>query len=426
MISTSLILVSIWWAVESPTVSPDSLNAAFGTDLFADDNLWDDDAEAVAARLRWPSESRTDSQSSFRLYPSPTTKIFGARPYSLVLYALDNRPDQISMVFANKGDFDPIKRLDLEPDQLKEASPSERRDIERERRKLQKAIADAIESDAAAIRSRLTEHLGPPVRESTGSSSTTRERVERWDWGGHAFILSAQDGEYTALRIQPTEEADAKGRLERTNRVDLLRNTTQNVVRRGNGDVVIRNIPMVNQGPKGFCVPATWERYLRYVGIPADMYVLAMAGNTGIGGGTRTQAMAAAAESFIRRAGRRTERISASLETRDLARTIDEGLPIMWAMFLLEDFSASLTERSLARRQVQDWAAYTRDLTTWRKAARDLKPDPESGHVCMIIGYNETTRELAISDSWGPAFEERWLTVEEAQALTQGDLRIIR
>ncbi|GAB4250149.1 MAG: hypothetical protein OHK005_17090 [Candidatus Methylacidiphilales bacterium] len=309
---------------------------------------------------------------------------------------------------------------------LEKASPAERREIERQRKGLLKAISDSIDSDAEAIRSRLIEHLGPPMRESTGTSAATRERVERWNWGGHAFILSVQDGEYTALRIQPTEEADAKGRLERTNRVDLLRNTAKNVVRRENGDVVIRNIPMVNQGPKGFCVPATWERYLSYVGIPADMYVLAMAGNTGVGGGTRTQAMAAAAESFIRKAGRRTERISASLETRDLARTIDQGLPIMWAMFLLEDFSASLTERSLARRQVEDWAAYRRALTTWRKAARDLKPDPERGHVCMIIGYNETTRELAISDSWGPAFEERWLTVEEAQALTQGDLRIIR
>ncbi|GDY18595.1 hypothetical protein LBMAG55_19180 [Verrucomicrobiota bacterium] len=50
---------------------------------------------------------------------------------------------------------------------------------------------------------------------------------------------------------------------------------------------------MVNQGPKGYCVPATWERVLRYMGIPADMYVLAMVGQSGAGGGTSLSTLAA-------------------------------------------------------------------------------------------------------------------------------------
>ena len=33
--------------------------------------------------------------------------------------------------------------------------------------------------------------------------------------------------------------------------------------------------------------------------------------------------------------------------------------------------------------------------------------------------------ELATSDSWGPEFIERWITVEEARALSQGDLGAI-
>ena len=37
------------------------------------------------------------------------------------------------------------------------------------------------------------------------------------------------------------------------------------IVARSN--VVVTDIPMVDQGPKGYCVPATWERYLRYLGI---------------------------------------------------------------------------------------------------------------------------------------------------------------
>jgi len=42
-----------------------------------------------------------------------------------------------------------------------------------------------------------------------------------------------------------------------------------------------------------------------------------------------------------------------------------------------------------------------------------------NAHLCMIIGYNSRTKEIATSDSWGKEFAERWLTLEEAAALSQ-------
>ncbi|MFQ3671282.1 MAG: hypothetical protein SNJ84_07470 [Verrucomicrobiia bacterium] len=409
---------------EAPTV--EAVNASFGGELFSGVSLWEEDADRVARRLGWPGESRTATQASYRLYPSEGHRHWGARPYSLALYALGDRPERLSMVFANKGDLDQVQAVRRRAAELEDARPAERREVERQRKGLGKELAGAIAADGEEIRSALTALFGNPKRESIGSSSVTRERVERWDWGEHAFILSVQDGEYTALRIQPTEAADARGRLERTHRVDLLRQTADNVVRRPNGDVIISNIPMVNQGPKGYCVPATWERYLRYVGLPADMYLLAMAGNTQPGGGSSVAAMTAAAEAFMRRAGRRSERLGASLEIRDLARTLDQGLPIMWMMMTLEDHSLSLTERAELRRGVEDWEEYRQQLERYRLEARNLQRDLDRSHVCMIIGYNAGTGELATSDSWGPAYEERWMTVEEARAISLGDLRIVR
>jgi hypothetical protein len=38
----------------------------------------------------------------------------------------------------------------------------------------------------------------------------------------------------------------------------------------------------------------------------------------------------------------------------------------------------------------------------------------------LVIGYNSQTRELAISDSWGSSFAERWITEEEAEPVNQG------
>ncbi len=40
------------------------------------------------------------------------------------------------------------------------------------------------------------------------------------------------------------------------------------------------------------------------------------------------------------------------------------------------------------------------------------------GHICLIIGYNNSTGEIAISDSWGPRFAERWVPAPAAQKVT--------
>lgn len=421
------LLLQINPAGEKSITSWEQVNDALAIPLFQDDLLWDDPGAEIGPRLGWPRESKTNTQSSFRLYPGPDLRILGARPYSLTLYLLDEKPDRISMVFANKGDFDKIQVLEMRAARMSDATPSERREIERQLKNLDKDLANAIDADAESIRKKLSELFGSPTRGVIGQGSGMRERVERWDWNGHAFILSTQDGEYAALRILPKEVAESSGRPERTNRIDLMNRIGENVEKREQGDVVIRQIPMVNQGPKGYCVPATWERYLRYVGVPADMYLLAMAGQTKMGGGTQVGQVAASAENYLRQAGRRSERIGNSLEPRDLARVIDRGLPIMWTMYLVEPLNDQITKRSAARQTVTDWSDWTTTtLIPARTAAREIKVNRDDGHVCMIIGYNATTGEIAISDSWGPAFEERWITLEEAKAISQGDLRVIR
>jgi hypothetical protein len=44
------------------------------------------------------------------------------------------------------------------------------------------------------------------------------------------------------------------------------------------------------------------------------------------------------------------------------------------------------------------------------------------GHICLIIGYNQQTGEIAISDSWGPRFAERWVRAREAQKVSSGSM----
>jgi hypothetical protein len=391
----------------------EQINSACGSPLFADDNLWDDDADAVAQRLTIPEESRTSDQSSFRLYPLSDARFLGARPYSQSLLAENGKPLAISMVFANKGDSVAYLAGELDNSEV-----SVRRADLRENRK-------AIEADAETLEAELTGVFGSPSTARLGEGRETREKVLRWDWKGHAFLLAAPRGEYVALRIMSSALADG-GERARVADAIMRERLSGRVERRPNGDVILRDMPMVNQGPKGYCVPATWERVMRYMGIPADMYVLAMAGGTRPGGGTSAHDIAWAVRDAVTAAGRRMGSPTVKLSPEGVAKYIDEGLPIMWAMFSTAEFNAAADARMGPRKGMTEPDAWAASLESARKAAKDWTDDPEAGHVCMIVGYNEKTGELAVSDSWGPHFAERWITPEEAQAVSQDNCYVIR
>ena len=94
-------------------------------------------------------------------------------------------------------------------------------------------------------------------------------------------------------------------------------------------------------------------------------------------------------------------------------------------MYVVEQLDENVTNRTRQRATVTDWQPYKAMLKPMRTAARRIRVDRENGHVCMIIGYNSDTDEIAISDSWGPRYAERWITAEEANAISQGEFTII-
>jgi hypothetical protein len=215
-----------------------------------------------------------------------------------------------------------------------------------------------------------------------------------------------------------TESADAGGKSRIPDSV--IREAVANrIEKRANGDVILKDMPMVNQGPKGYCVPATWERVMRYMGVPADMYTLAMAGQTEAGGGSSVAAVSAGASQAVIQAGRRIESPVMKLDATSVSRFIDRGLPIMWAMCSTHEFNNAANSRMEARKSTNDTAAWKKVLADARRQVRKIRPDRDSGHVCMVTGYNKQTGEIAISDSWGLEFAERWITPEEAAAVSQ-------
>jgi hypothetical protein len=390
------------------------LNDAFQTPLFADTDLWSDNGDKVADRLKWSQESKTATDASYRRYAlKGGAPILGTQAYSMALYTRNGHPTYISIVFANKGDISSIiKKYDESSD------------------KMSKELNAAVKNDAAIINTRLTAVLGAPETHLFGPTANSRESVHRWDWKGHAVLFSSPKDEYAAIKIVPSEVADHFGDVATMDRETIKGELAKRVLKNDSGDVVLQEIPMVDQGPKGYCAPATWERYLRYVDVPADMYVLAMLGNSGMGGGTNPAALRTGLNDYVSSYGRRIEMASVPIDISHISKFIDQGLPLMWACLATDDSEKSVNLHTAQRKKVTDWESYKTSLQETDKtlAPLDLN-DPKvsgQGHMRMIIGYNAQTEELAISDSWGDSFAVRWITVKEAQNITQNDLEYIQ
>lgn len=389
------------------------LNKAAGLPIANGDPFNELDAETFAKALALRPESTSRHGKSWRLYAAfvKDYTLFGAMPYSVALYSDgEGKVENISIVFANKGDFG--STAGFAADHFKKSglvAPG--------------SLSEAMALDARVVSASLASVLGTPDTQRYGEGDTRRE-ISRWDWNGHSFLLSNEEGEYVSLAIVSTENADSGGKSARVTDAELKKRLVDGVIREDNGDVFISEIPMVDQGPKGYCVPATFERAMRTMGIEADMYLLAMVGLSGSGGGTIVEVLLENVKSAVYRKGRRTKEDEIrSLKIRDVKRYVDQGAPLMWTMCSVEDYNEIANLNTAGRkkddpafRQEIDGKAI--ELAAWAK--------PETNHhVCMIIGYNERTDEIAVSDSWGPQFELRWVPVSVADWASAGKLFMI-
>lgn len=377
------------------------LNTALDLPLLADDTLWDDEPASVARRLDLPLEGKTDLFEGYRAYPRPARHFLGSAAHMLSLQSAEGRITSLVIQFTNRGDFPAFLGRD------DNFGPS-KTDL--------KAFDEALKHDFTTLAASLAARLGEPKRETAVGGLDAGRRSLRWESGPHAVLLSHDAGQMVSLKIIPA----GKSAFSLLADDQVRRLFKERITRRANGDVILDQIPMVDQGPKGYCVPATFERYLRYAGIPADMYELAAAGGTDFGGGTSFQTMARGLDRFVRRHSRRLEQVSPKLTVQGLARYIDEGRPLVWGLHSTGAFNAFADANTRARRAVAAWKPV---LTPAELGA--FGPEPSSAHACLIVGYNRSTNEIAISDSWGQEFRERWVPAPVAEKVSQDEFWVL-
>ena len=393
----------------------DKINTAAGHEIASGLPFAGRKAEEIATKFRLRPESQSKYGRSWRLYAASVKDylVFGAMPYSVALYSSqDGLATSMSIVFANKGDFG--STAGSAQDHFKGGTTA-----------TEGTLTKAMDRDEQTVTQSITAVLGTGKTEHYGEGKT-RRKVTRWNWNGYAFLLSNEEGEYVSLAIVSSEAANAGGRTTISKDADLKKRLLASVVKSANGDIHITEIPMVDQGPKGYCVPATFERGMRTMGLEADMYLLAMVGQSKAGGGTVVELLLENVRHQVLSKGRRIkEEEIKQLRIQDIKRYINEGIPIMWRLCSVKEYNEAADKNTVARTKITDWKAHaTEILTTHAKLAESPKPK-SNRHLCMIIGYNETTQEIAVSDSWGSRFELRWVPLPVANWASSGSLFMI-
>lgn len=281
-------------------------------------------------------------------------------------------------------------------------------------------------------------------------TDTTAFQLEKSSTGNRAQFLQ--------LRVASLKDANAGNKT--ASRSGLKRNVKEEE----NGDVWIQNIPMVDQGQKGYCACASSARIFQYYGRNLSMHQVAeMAGSTAAGG----TSMSAMVSAFRKVAGKLNSRI---LVVYEYPKTIAKDKPSQSQLKsgireLIGDINkyqsaAKKKEKALTINgkvggrlsskiysfEIMNYipqmdpeiykeimvkkSSYRRFQTNIKKYIDEGVPvgwclqlgmfkEPKipqvgGGHMRLIIGYNEKTDEVIYSDSWGAGHEKKSMPMANA------------
>ena len=325
--------------------------------------------------------------------------------------------------------------------------------------------------DVAELKEKIAavaQQLEPAAKKANPEKTTLRNggvqyrrRFDTADPAGElAWGLSAADAnknrsvEYLRLTLTPKGGAKAKrgASAKKPAGVAGKAKIRDNVTKSPNGDVFIDNVPMVDQGQKGYCAAAVSERVLRYYGNPIDEHEIAQQAGTQARGGTSVDEMkktvAAVGEknglgfqsivsmsagvgdfedeiSRYNKAAKAEKKPELSLAqfTRGNVIYVSEMREAMDKMVIyrmrqkdarFKKFSAGI------RQQVNAGVPVFWGVTLGIYPERGVNPQSVGGHMRLIIGYNDKKKdkEILYTDTWGEGHELKRMPEDWAFAIT--------
>ena len=280
------------------------------------------------------------------------------------------------------------------------------------------------------------------------NESGVKLRAWVWEWENGAAMLEAhstgrgkKDFEAEFIRLRMAKEMSG---LERGSASDAgsRRELAANVKRTDEGDVWIDNIPMVDQGEKGYCLPATVARVFSYYGMDGvDMHAMASMCDTIAGGGTTITGMLEALEKIGSRFHVRVMTIKDKGKKQGPEEIVEaynrlakrKGKPLSNGFIGVADrdidhalsiFDQEILEESFPVKKAAMKKWFRPVYKSIDAGLPILWGIP--GHMRLIIGYNESKGIIYYSDTWGAGHEKKKMSALNAYMITlyRGYLRL--
>jgi Peptidase_C39 like family len=213
--------------------------------------------------------------------------------------------------------------------------------------------------------------------------------------------------EYLKMRIAPR---DATGPIATAIREQRGSTTLTQLKKNAQNDgarTLIQSVPMVDQGPKGYCVVAASQRLFEYYGISCDQHQIAKIAGTDAKNGTSSDKMMAALQSLDRvfhlqfkcllarftdgslRDLKQQKKAGLEEFQKSIEHYVGDGIPLLWSLGL---------------------GKFPEQPPLSRQAA--------GGHMRLIIGFDK--ENLYFTDSWGAGHELGSMSLRNAFDATTG------
>lgn len=391
--------------------------------LLFDSILWEQERDTMEEamnpyELKWMSEAR-ESARSIR----PGMTLLGEPVNELIIRFKDKRPDQVTASFYNRGDIGRIR-------------------------------IDAFDTLGQKLTSDLTSHTGkePERIESLRGRSQWDTQTLLWNLEPTVFRLELSKTEvkktgrfrpeFVLLTLTPFTNEAAFSISDRK-KIDIDVFTLREKVQKSpDGEIRLKEIPMVDQGEKGYCATASVERVLRYYGADVSQHELAQYANTQQMG-TYPDQLYDALKSISAQYQFAVKKIE-MMEGEDFLELIEDynkeaknrdlqALPLSYGTPLalyyknmdVEALREVRLDNSMKFRRFRDQITANLDdgiPLLWGVMLGVIEepeiPQALGGHMRIIFGYDPDEEQILYTDSWGIGHEEKRMSLEDAFIIT--------
>ncbi len=318
------------------------------------------------------------------------------------------------------------------------------------------------------LKNKISEKLSSKPRTEENKGTVNLTRIS-WKSEGTSYRLeksASAKGMPEFLRFRVMSTSTANRRETTASRTSLRANVVKD---KKTGDVYIDNIPMVDQGKKGYCACASAARIYQYYGRTTDQHEIAQLAGSSARGGTTLPEMVGSLKKVTSSLNSRVNILyeypkgmsdgdpySKKYESgvKEMMRDINsyqqlakkkgtKGIPIKGekeyariphGYVLSFDYFIYKCDPKAFREVMMKKSSYSRFRNKIKEyidqgipvgwclqlglfAEKGL-PQARGGHMRLIIGYNDKKKELIYTDSWGEGHAKKSMDAGEAFCMT--------